>query len=127
MGSDFLIDGGVTAAYWYGALAPKQRKNRAAHQPSTKPPLRPSARFPRRSPNGNSPAGLREPFTGGFFGAAFVGEATRWRCPRDVVLRPVVDLSLAIDFSLVWRNDNASPLLARFAAGVRQNASASRS
>ena len=22
-GSDFLIDGGVTAAYWYGDLAPK--------------------------------------------------------------------------------------------------------
>jgi Enoyl-(Acyl carrier protein) reductase len=22
-GSDFLMDGGVTAAYWYGALAPK--------------------------------------------------------------------------------------------------------
>jgi NAD(P)-dependent dehydrogenase (short-subunit alcohol dehydrogenase family) len=24
-GSDFLMDGGVTAAYWYGELAPKQR------------------------------------------------------------------------------------------------------
>jgi NAD(P)-dependent dehydrogenase (short-subunit alcohol dehydrogenase family) len=23
-GSDFLMDGGVTAAYWYGDLAPKQ-------------------------------------------------------------------------------------------------------
>jgi hypothetical protein len=22
-GSDFLLDGGVTAAYWYGELAPK--------------------------------------------------------------------------------------------------------
>lgn len=22
-GSDFLMDGGVTAAYWYGELAPK--------------------------------------------------------------------------------------------------------
>ena len=55
-------------------------------------------------------------------GVAFVSEATRWRCPRDVVLRPVVDLSLAIDFSLVWRHDNASPLLARFVTGVRQNA-----
>jgi hypothetical protein len=37
------------------------------------------------------------------------------------VLRPVVDLSQAIDFSLLWRNDNASPLLARFVAGVTQN------
>ena len=24
-GSDFLMDGGVTAAYWYGELAPKLR------------------------------------------------------------------------------------------------------
>ena len=23
IGSDFLMDGGVTAAYWYGDLAPK--------------------------------------------------------------------------------------------------------
>ena len=23
IGSDFLMDGGVTAAYWYGELAPK--------------------------------------------------------------------------------------------------------
>ena len=57
-------------------------------------------------------------------GVAFVSEATRWRCPRDVELRPVVDLSLTIDFSLVWRNDNTSPLLARFVTGVRQNAPA---
>jgi len=32
-------------------------------------------------------------------GVAFVSEATRWRRPRDVVLRPIGDLSLAIDFS----------------------------
>ena len=25
-GSDFLMDGGVTAAYWYGELAPKQSR-----------------------------------------------------------------------------------------------------
>ena len=25
-GSDFLIDGGVTAAYWFGELAPKANK-----------------------------------------------------------------------------------------------------
>src|SRR5271165_3063463 len=27
-GSDFLMDGGVTAAYWYGELAPQQKKRR---------------------------------------------------------------------------------------------------
>jgi DNA-binding transcriptional LysR family regulator len=53
-------------------------------------------------------------------GVAFVSDATRWRRPKDVVLRPVVDLHLPIAFSLVWRNDNASPLLARFVADVRQ-------
>ena len=53
-------------------------------------------------------------------GVAFVSDATRWRCPKDVVLRPVVDLVLPITFSLVWRKDNTSPLLARFVADVRQ-------
>jgi DNA-binding transcriptional LysR family regulator len=53
-------------------------------------------------------------------GVAFVTNATRWRCPREVVLRPIVDLQLPIAFSLVWRKDNASPLLARFVADVRQ-------
>jgi len=53
-------------------------------------------------------------------GVAFVSDATRWRRPQDVVLRPVGDLHLPIAFSLVWRKDNASPLLARFVADVRQ-------
>jgi DNA-binding transcriptional LysR family regulator len=53
-------------------------------------------------------------------GVAFVTDATRWRCPKGVMLRPIVDLQLPIAFSLVWRKDNASPLLARFVADVRQ-------
>ena len=53
-------------------------------------------------------------------GVAFVSDATRWRRPQDVVLRPVGDLHLPIAFSLVWRKDNASPLLARFVTDVRQ-------
>lgn len=53
-------------------------------------------------------------------GVAFVSDATRWRCPKDVGLRPVVDLHLPIAFSLIWRKDNASPLLGRFVADVRQ-------
>jgi hypothetical protein len=27
MGSDFLMDGGVTAAYWYGELAPRDERS----------------------------------------------------------------------------------------------------
>jgi DNA-binding transcriptional LysR family regulator len=53
-------------------------------------------------------------------GVAFVTDATRWRCPKDVVLRSVVDLRLPITVSLVWRKDNRSPLLARFVAEVQQ-------
>jgi len=53
-------------------------------------------------------------------GVAFVTDATRWRCPKDVVLRRVIDLRLPITVSLIWRKDNGSPLLARFIADVRQ-------
>ena len=52
-------------------------------------------------------------------GVAFVSEATRWRCPESVVLLPVADLRLPLPFALVWRKDNASPLLAKFVAAVR--------
>ena len=38
---------------------------------------------------------------------------------RPVVPLPVVDLDLPLPFALVWRNDNASPLLAKFVAEVR--------
>jgi DNA-binding transcriptional LysR family regulator len=53
-------------------------------------------------------------------GVAFVSDATRWRCPKNVLLRPIVDLVLPITFSLAWRKENTSPLLARFVADVRQ-------
>jgi DNA-binding transcriptional LysR family regulator len=52
-------------------------------------------------------------------GVGFVTSATRWRCPESVVLLPVVDLKLALPFTLVWRRDNASPLLTKFVADVR--------
>jgi DNA-binding transcriptional LysR family regulator len=52
-------------------------------------------------------------------GVAFVSGATRWRCPESVVLLPVVDLNLSLPFALVWRKDNASPLLAKFVADVK--------
>ncbi len=53
-------------------------------------------------------------------GVAFVTDATRWRCPKDVVLRRVVDLRLPITISLIWRKDSGSPLLARLVADVRR-------
>lgn len=55
-------------------------------------------------------------------GVAFVTSATRWRCPESVVLLPVADLKLPLPFAFIWRKDNLSPLLARFAAEVRSMA-----
>jgi DNA-binding transcriptional LysR family regulator len=52
-------------------------------------------------------------------GVGFVGEATRWRCPKGVVLLSFADLTLPWPSALVWRKQNASPLLARFVADVR--------
>jgi DNA-binding transcriptional LysR family regulator len=52
-------------------------------------------------------------------GVAFVSDSIRWRCPEGVVLLPVTDLNLSLPFSLVWRKDNISPLLAKFVACVR--------
>jgi len=52
-------------------------------------------------------------------GVAFVNSASRWRCPPGVVLLPVTDLNLIFPFSLMWRKDNHSPLLAKFTEDVR--------
>jgi DNA-binding transcriptional LysR family regulator len=52
-------------------------------------------------------------------GVAFVSNATRWRCPQEVVLLPVLDLDLPLPFALVWRKDNTSPLLAKFVADTQ--------
>src|ERR1700674_2579593 len=51
-------------------------------------------------------------------GVAFVSEPPRWRHQAGVVLLPVEDLNLPLPLSLIWRKDNASPLLARFLADV---------
>jgi len=52
-------------------------------------------------------------------GVAFVSSASRWRCPPGVVLLPVRDLNVSFPFSLMWRKDNNSPLLAKFTEDVR--------
>jgi DNA-binding transcriptional LysR family regulator len=52
-------------------------------------------------------------------GVGFVNGAARWRCPESVVILSVVDLNVPLPLALVWRKDNASPLLAGFVADVR--------
>jgi len=52
-------------------------------------------------------------------GVAFVSDATRWRCPAGVVLLPVSDLNLALPFALIWRKNNASPVLEKFVGDVQ--------
>jgi DNA-binding transcriptional LysR family regulator len=52
-------------------------------------------------------------------GVAWMTESTRWHCPRDVVLLPVVDMNVRLPFNLIWKKDNSSPLLQKFVAQVQ--------
>jgi DNA-binding transcriptional LysR family regulator len=52
-------------------------------------------------------------------GVGFVNGTARWRRPKGVVVLPVSDLNVSLQLALVWRKDNASPLLARFVVGVQ--------
>jgi DNA-binding transcriptional LysR family regulator len=52
-------------------------------------------------------------------GVAFISSAARWRCPPGVTLLPVADLNVTFPFALMWRQDNNSPLLAKFTADVK--------
>jgi DNA-binding transcriptional LysR family regulator len=47
-------------------------------------------------------------------GVGFVNGTARWRCPEAVVILSVADLNIPLPLALVWRKDNASPLLASF-------------
>jgi DNA-binding transcriptional LysR family regulator len=53
-------------------------------------------------------------------GVGWVLATARWRCPESVVILPVVDLHMPLTLALVWRRDNASPLLTRFIADARR-------
>ena len=53
-------------------------------------------------------------------GVGWVLGTARWRWPKGVVIRSVVDLNIPLLLGLVWRRDNASPLLANFIADVRR-------
>jgi DNA-binding transcriptional LysR family regulator len=52
-------------------------------------------------------------------GVAFISSAAKWRCPPGVTLFPVVDLNVTFPFSLMWKKDNNSPLLAKLVANVK--------
>ena len=51
-------------------------------------------------------------------GISWLTESTRWHCPRGVVLLPVVDMNVRLPFNVIWKKDNASPLLQKFLALV---------
>ena len=53
-------------------------------------------------------------------GVGFVNGTARWRCPEGVVILSVTDLKMPLLLALVWRKDNASPLLAIFVADIRR-------
>jgi DNA-binding transcriptional LysR family regulator len=53
-------------------------------------------------------------------GVGWVLGTARWRCPRSVVITPVVDLNVPLLLALAWRKDNRSPLLASFVAEVQR-------
>jgi DNA-binding transcriptional LysR family regulator len=53
-------------------------------------------------------------------GVGWVNGTARWRCPERVVIIAVSDLNMPLPLSLVWRKDNASPLLAGFIADVQR-------
>jgi DNA-binding transcriptional LysR family regulator len=53
-------------------------------------------------------------------GLGLVGSLTKWRQPKEVMLRPVKGLSLPLHLDLVWRRDNKSPVLAAFVQQVRE-------
>src|SRR6202022_3998030 len=53
-------------------------------------------------------------------GVGWVLGTARWRCPETIIVLPVADLNMPLTLALVWRRDNASPLLGRFIGDVRR-------
>jgi DNA-binding transcriptional LysR family regulator len=51
-------------------------------------------------------------------GVSWHNESVRWHCPRGIVLVPVVDMKVRLPFNLIWKKDNASPVLQKFVAQV---------
>jgi DNA-binding transcriptional LysR family regulator len=53
-------------------------------------------------------------------GVGWVLGTARWRCPKSVVIKSVVDLKSPQPLALGWRKDNRAPLLASFVADVQR-------
>ena len=53
-------------------------------------------------------------------GLSWQPETVRWHCPRGIALVPVADMKVRLPFHLIWKKDNSSPLLQRFAAQARK-------
>ena len=53
-------------------------------------------------------------------GVGWVNGTARWRCPKQVVILSITDLSMPLPMALAWRRDNTSPLLANFIADVQR-------
>jgi DNA-binding transcriptional LysR family regulator len=53
-------------------------------------------------------------------GVGWVLGTARWRCPKSVVIMPIVDLNVPLPLSLAWRKDNSSPLLTSFVGEVQR-------
>jgi DNA-binding transcriptional LysR family regulator len=51
-------------------------------------------------------------------GVGWVNETARWRCPDSVAILSITDLNMPLPMSLVWRKDDASPLVAHLVADV---------
>jgi len=52
-------------------------------------------------------------------GVGWVLGTARQRCPKSVIIMPVVDLNIPMPMVLAWRKDNTSPLLENFIREVR--------
>ena len=92
-GSDFLMDGGVTAAYWYGDLAPVAGSARIPH-------VTVLANGP--DPTSTAPETRHRVATRGVYGGGLTGEAFRLDVPsidishRDLELLLVTHLGLTL-------------------------------
>jgi DNA-binding transcriptional LysR family regulator len=52
-------------------------------------------------------------------GVGWVNATAQWRCPDRVTILPITDLRIPLPLALIWKKDNASPLLARFVENIR--------
>jgi DNA-binding transcriptional LysR family regulator len=95
-----------------------RRTNPTFHDRIMRECQRGGLRFPRIVQEGRNEATILSLVSTGM-GVGWVLASARWRCPQNVVILPVADLTATVRLALTWRRDNASPLLERFIAEVR--------